>query len=100
MTACSRLLELYLIHVTTSDALDEQSKGETREGVNDPLTEGDLQSHRILVKGFKKAFPALNLVRLEFTCCFSWEIYVSYYSALFFQNFDINLKALNTTPLP
>ncbi|KAL5256632.1 hypothetical protein ACHWQZ_G011775 [Mnemiopsis leidyi] len=51
--------------IREKDALDEQSKGETREGVNDPLTEGDLQSHRILVKGFKKAFPALNLVSEE-----------------------------------
>ena len=52
-----------LLTLSVADALDEQSKGETREGVNDPLTQGDLESHRILVKGFKKAFPALNLVR-------------------------------------
>jgi len=51
--------------IREKDALDEQSKGETREGVNDPLTQGDLESHRILVKGFKKAFPALNLVSEE-----------------------------------
>ena len=43
--------------------LDETSKGETKEGVNDPLTEGDLASHRIIVKGMMKAFPQLNLVR-------------------------------------
>lgn len=51
--------------IREKDALQEQSKGETKEGVNDPLTEGDLMSHRILVKGFMKAFPALNLVSEE-----------------------------------
>lgn len=45
--------------------LDETSKGETKEGVNDPLTEGDLASHRIIVKGMMKAFPQLNLVSEE-----------------------------------
>ena len=52
-----------ILTLSVADALEEQSKGETKEGVNDPLTQGDLESHRILVKGFKKAFPALNLVR-------------------------------------
>lgn len=51
--------------IRDEDQLEEQSKGETKEGVNDPLTQGDLESHRLIVKGFKKAFPALNLVSEE-----------------------------------
>lgn len=51
--------------IRESDKLDEQSKGQTAEGVNDPLTMGDLESHRLLVKGFMKAFPNLNLVSEE-----------------------------------
>jgi len=51
--------------IREEDELDEQSKGKTKEGVNDPLTQGDMESHRILVKGFMKAFPALNIVSEE-----------------------------------
>jgi len=51
--------------IRESGNLDETSKGETKEGVNDPLTEGDLASHRIIVKGMMKAFPQLNLVSEE-----------------------------------
>lgn len=51
--------------IREQDDLDEQSKGETKEGVNDPITNGDLESHRILVKGFKKGFPALHIVSEE-----------------------------------
>lgn len=51
--------------IRESDDLDEKSKGKTKEGANDPLTDGDLESHRILVKGFSKGFPDLNIVSEE-----------------------------------
>ncbi|XP_077991265.1 inositol monophosphatase 3-like isoform X2 [Glandiceps talaboti] len=51
--------------IRQSNALDEKSKGETREGANDPLTDGDLQSHRAMYHGFKKAYPNLKVISEE-----------------------------------
>ena len=45
--------------------LQEESKGQTREGANNPVTQGDMLSHRAMFYGFKKGFPRLNVVSEE-----------------------------------
>ena len=47
--------------VRNSADIGESSKGQTKEGKNDVLTAGDLQSHLTIMAGFKKAFPSLNV---------------------------------------
>lgn len=43
----------------------EESKGQTREGANNPVTQGDMLSHKTMFYGFKKEFPKLNVVSEE-----------------------------------
>lgn len=45
--------------------IGEKSKGHTRDGANDPVTEGDMASHRIMYYGLKRAFPDLVVVSEE-----------------------------------
>lgn len=45
--------------------LQEESKGQTREGANNPVTQGDMLSHRAMFYGFKKEFSKLNVVSEE-----------------------------------
>ena len=45
--------------------IGEKSKGKTREGANDPVTEGDMASHRVMYFGLKEAFPSLNIISEE-----------------------------------
>ncbi|CAH1255623.1 IMPAD1 [Branchiostoma lanceolatum] len=51
--------------IREANKLAEKSKGETKEGANDPMTDGDLQSHIAIVHGFEKAFPHLKVVSEE-----------------------------------
>ncbi|KAK2193970.1 hypothetical protein NP493_4g11032 [Ridgeia piscesae] len=53
--------------VRESSSLGETSKGKTKEGVNDVLTAGDLQSHLTMMNGFKLAFPGLKVISEEHT---------------------------------
>ena len=50
---------------------NEKSKGETREGANDPVTDGDYRSHVKIISGFRKTFPQLhvNYSRRLFSFC-------------------------------
>uniref|UniRef100_A0A8C6V1T9 inositol-phosphate phosphatase n=1 Tax=Neogobius melanostomus TaxID=47308 RepID=A0A8C6V1T9_9GOBI len=41
--------------------LQEKSKGKTREGANDPLTMGDLESHRKMYNLIKNTFPEITV---------------------------------------
>lgn len=47
--------------VRLSNRLAQQSKGKTREGANDPLTAGDLSSHRVMYGGLSATFPGLSV---------------------------------------
>ncbi|XP_074640904.1 inositol monophosphatase 3-like [Tubulanus polymorphus] len=48
-----------------SNKLDATSKGKTKEGAKEMMTEGDLQSHRAIVYGFDKAFPGIKVISEE-----------------------------------
>ncbi|XP_072017922.1 inositol monophosphatase 3-like [Amphiura filiformis] len=45
--------------------LNEQSKGKTKEGVNNPVTDGDMRSHEAIMHGFQVTFPETLLVVSE-----------------------------------
>jgi inositol monophosphatase 3 len=45
--------------------IGESSKGKTLEGANDPKTEGDMASHKVMYWGIKKAFPHINVISEE-----------------------------------
>ncbi|XP_078487001.1 inositol monophosphatase 3-like [Ciona intestinalis] len=51
--------------VREGNTLGEKSKGETLEGVNDPLTMGDTASHRVMYHSLKAAFPMVHVVSEE-----------------------------------
>ena len=39
--------------------LNEKSKGKTKEGANNPVTDGDMKSHEAIISGFSKSFPTV-----------------------------------------
>ena len=45
--------------------IGETSKGKTREGANDPKTDGDMRSHVQMYYGIKKAFPTIQIISEE-----------------------------------
>lgn len=47
--------------VREENALQEKSKGKTREGANDPLTMGDLESHRKMYNLIRNTFPEITV---------------------------------------
>nr|XP_039257705.1 inositol monophosphatase 3-like [Styela clava] len=51
--------------VKESADLGEESKGETKEGVNDPLTMGDKLSHQAMSTSFARGFPNVPLISEE-----------------------------------
>lgn len=54
-----------VVKVRQATNLDVQSKGKTKEGANDPLTEGDLKSHWAMVHGLSATFPGLRIISEE-----------------------------------
>ncbi|XP_033123614.1 inositol monophosphatase 3-like [Anneissia japonica] len=56
---------LEVVEVMKEKKLNEKSKGETREGANNPVTDGDMRSHRVMTHGMKKAFPNLKVISEE-----------------------------------
>jgi len=68
MSACIEVAEAggkEVVRVRALHDIGERSKGQTREGANDPVTEGDMASHRVMFHGLKKAFPNLNIISEE-----------------------------------
>ncbi len=45
--------------------MGESSKGKTAEGANNPVTDGDMRSHRAMYNGVLRAFPGLSVVSEE-----------------------------------
>jgi len=56
-----------VVRVRGERDIGERSKGKTREGANDPVTEGDMASHRVMYYGLKRAFPEVEVVSEERT---------------------------------
>ncbi|XP_054154369.1 inositol monophosphatase 3-like [Oppia nitens] len=56
-----------VVRVFNTNTLHMKSKGKTREGVNDVLTQGDMASHRLMVHSLSAAFPGLRIISEEAT---------------------------------
>ena len=55
----------FTVSFLTQADIGESSKGKTREGANDPRTDGDMLSHRAMYHGMAKAFPGVSVVSEE-----------------------------------
>ncbi|KAK0069398.1 inositol monophosphatase 3 [Biomphalaria pfeifferi] len=47
------------------DKMDEKVKGKTKEGADEMLTNGDLESHRAIFYGFSKMYPSIKIFSEE-----------------------------------
>ena len=47
--------------IRRQNSLEEKVKGKTKEGANEMVSQGDMESHRAIVHGFSKAFPGLGV---------------------------------------
>ena len=54
-----------VVAVRNEADIGESSKGKTREGANDPKTDGDMRSHIQMYYGLKKMFPNILIVSEE-----------------------------------
>ena len=45
--------------IRRQNSLEEKVKGKTKEGANEMVSQGDLESHRAIVHGLSKVFPGL-----------------------------------------
>merc|ERR1712130_64843 len=73
MSACIDVAEMggkEEVKIREKKDIGERSKGQTREGANDPVTDGDMLSHRIMYWGLRKSFPNLRVVSEEHE---AWE---------------------------
>lgn len=93
------------------NGLNEKSKGKTREGASEPLTMGDLQSHRKMFNLIKNTFPELTVstatvavsfflhsASLLLSSCFFQSVIVywgnSLMNTIYLRQFDHKLESL------
>ena len=57
------------IHKEHHTNLETVVKGKTKEGADEMLTRGDMESHRILRFGLEKTFPGLKVLYYLTYCC-------------------------------
>lgn len=50
---------------SASNDIQARNKGQTREGVNDPVTNADLRSHCVMEHGLKRLFAKVNIISEE-----------------------------------
>ncbi|KAJ8033762.1 Inositol monophosphatase 3 [Holothuria leucospilota] len=54
-----------VVKVRSEADMHEKSKGKTKEGANNPVTDGDMKSHEAIVHALKVTFPGLPIVSEE-----------------------------------
>ncbi|XP_058814068.1 putative inositol monophosphatase 3 isoform X2 [Topomyia yanbarensis] len=54
-----------VVEVSKSADFRVQSKGKTKEGANDPVTDADFRSHCVMADGLHRIFPKLKIVSEE-----------------------------------
>ena len=68
-----RLWNIRKDYVSDSD-LDSVVKSKTKEGANEYLTKGDLESHHIIHSGLTGSFPGLKVSFVRYlSACFMWS---------------------------
>ncbi|KAK9502456.1 hypothetical protein O3M35_011232 [Rhynocoris fuscipes] len=54
-----------IVKISKEHNINEKSKGETKEGVNIPVTDADYKSHCVMYYGIKKMFPSVHVISEE-----------------------------------